>query len=109
MTSSFFRDSPLTSCQWGFLLRIKVTGLDTGADDCLTKLFAFQELLARVRGLLRRRAEPDFTAGRELVDALTGGVTLPADFSELGTLLVMVTCLSLLLPMLTILIIQKSR
>jgi DNA-binding response OmpR family regulator len=32
----------------------KVTGLDTGADDYLTKPFAFSELLARVRALLRR-------------------------------------------------------
>ena len=35
----------------------KVLGLDTGADDYLTKPFAFQELLARVRALLRRRGE----------------------------------------------------
>jgi len=34
----------------------KVLGLDTGADDYLTKPFAFQELLARVRALLRRGA-----------------------------------------------------
>jgi len=35
----------------------KVLGLDSGADDYLTKPFAFQELLARVRALLRRRAD----------------------------------------------------
>lgn len=34
----------------------KVAGLDSGADDYLTKPFAFEELLARVRALLRRRA-----------------------------------------------------
>jgi heavy metal response regulator len=32
----------------------RVTGLDLGADDYLTKPFAFDELLARVRALLRR-------------------------------------------------------
>ena len=32
----------------------KVMGLDSGADDYLTKPFAFQELLARLRSLLRR-------------------------------------------------------
>ncbi|MEA2694067.1 MAG: hypothetical protein QOJ16_3454 [Acidobacteriota bacterium] len=36
----------------------RVGGLDTGADDYLTKPFAFDELLARARSLLRRRARP---------------------------------------------------
>lgn len=35
----------------------KVAGLDSGADDYLTKPFAFEELLARVRSLLRRGAQ----------------------------------------------------
>jgi len=35
----------------------RITGLDTGADDYLTKPFAFGELLARLRALLRRGSE----------------------------------------------------
>jgi DNA-binding response OmpR family regulator len=35
-------------------LQDKVTGLDSGADDYLTKPFAFEELIARIRALSRR-------------------------------------------------------
>jgi two-component system, OmpR family, KDP operon response regulator KdpE len=38
---------------------MKVTALDEGADDYLTKPFSMPELLARVRTQLRRVAEPD--------------------------------------------------
>jgi len=36
----------------------RVAGLDAGADDYLVKPFAFDELLARIRALLRRRRPP---------------------------------------------------
>jgi DNA-binding response OmpR family regulator len=38
-------------------LQDKVRGLDVGADDYLVKPFAFDELLARIRALVRRRYE----------------------------------------------------
>jgi DNA-binding response OmpR family regulator len=39
----------------------RTTGLDSGADDYLVKPFALEELLARVRALLRRPAEQHAT------------------------------------------------
>jgi two-component system, OmpR family, response regulator MprA len=48
----------------------RVAGLDIGADDYITKPFAFKELMARVRAVLRRQ-------GNNLADVLTfGGITL---------------------------------
>jgi len=38
-------------------VKAKVRGLDMGADDYLTKPFSFDELLARIRALLRRTGE----------------------------------------------------
>ena len=35
----------------------RITGFDAGADDYLTKPFAFRELLARIRALLRRDSQ----------------------------------------------------
>ncbi|HEV8192252.1 MAG TPA: response regulator transcription factor [Ktedonobacterales bacterium] len=35
----------------------RVTGLDSGADDYVTKPFAFKELMARVRAVLRRKGK----------------------------------------------------
>ncbi|MBQ0961393.1 phosphate regulon transcriptional regulator PhoB [Ideonella sp. 4Y11] len=49
----------------------KVAGLDAGADDYLTKPFSTQELLARIRALLRRRLPEALDTAVEL-----GGLTL---------------------------------
>jgi two-component system, OmpR family, phosphate regulon response regulator PhoB len=48
----------------------KVAGLDAGADDYITKPFSTQELLARIRAVLRRRA-PEKSEETVALDALT--------------------------------------
>jgi heavy metal response regulator len=56
----------------------KVAGLDAGADDYLTKPFAFEEFLARIRALLRKRdthTVNKLQVGELVLDLLTHKVT----------------------------------
>jgi DNA-binding response OmpR family regulator len=58
--------------------RDRIGGLDSGADDYVTKPFDFDEFLARVRALLRRpRAErrPSLAVGDLVVDPVTRSVS----------------------------------
>lgn len=58
------------------MVRDRVAGLDAGADDYLVKPFAFEELLARIRALLRR------PSGGQAAELKVGDLTLdPANFS----------------------------
>ena len=56
------------------MLEDKVKGLDMGADDYLTKPFAFEELLARIRALLRR-GKPEESLKLVLDDLILDPVT----------------------------------
>ncbi|MBP7175713.1 MAG: response regulator transcription factor [Thermoclostridium sp.] len=49
----------------------KVMGLDSGADDYVTKPFSTEELLARIRAALRRNDEGVFRENRLSIDGLT--------------------------------------
>jgi len=57
----------------------KVTGIDTGADDYVTKPFQIEEVLARLRGLIRRasgQAGPSLRCGPLVLDPRASRVTI---------------------------------
>jgi two-component system KDP operon response regulator KdpE len=49
----------------------KVTALDAGADDYVTKPFGIQELLARIRAIQRRTRPAERSSSRLLLDGIT--------------------------------------
>lgn len=66
----------------------RVIGLDAGADDYMTKPFAFEELLARVRVILRKRPvtqELKLEIGNLVLDLITHKVKRGGDEIELTT------------------------
>ncbi len=66
----------------------KIAGLDAGADDYITKPFSTQELLARIRAVLRRRApetlNDSVTVGALVLDAATHRIWFQNQELKLG-------------------------
>ncbi|MDR3015862.1 MAG: phosphate regulon transcriptional regulator PhoB [Delftia acidovorans] len=66
----------------------KVAGLDAGADDYITKPFSTQELLARIRAVLRRRApeqiQDKVNIGELVLDAAAHRVSWQGDMIKVG-------------------------
>lgn len=72
----------------------RIAGLDSGADDYLTKPFAFGEFLARIRALMRRSSDqpgPELSAGDLVLDPVRhevrrGGEVIPLALKEFAIL-----------------------
>ena len=65
----------------------KVSGLDGGADDYITKPFSARELVARIKAVLRRRASPEgemIRAGELEIDAAAHRVSVAGSDVHLG-------------------------
>ncbi len=66
----------------------KIAGLDAGADDYITKPFSTQELLARIRAVLRRRSpetvNDSVTVGSLVLDAATHRISYEDQELRLG-------------------------
>jgi DNA-binding response OmpR family regulator len=80
-------------------LNDKIEGLDSGADDYLTKPFAMQELLARVRAITRRNGEvqgqtlsySDLTLNRSNFTLTCGDKSIALSNKEFQMLEMMIT------------------
>lgn len=68
---------------------------------------AFTNLALSLSQLLTKHLNQVFTLTRELKDSATGAVTTPADYSELGTLFIVVTVLGLVIPLSTIFAVDR--
>lgn len=60
----------------------KVSGLDAGADDYITKPFSTQELMARIRAVLRRRAPEQATDVVRIGDLVLDGATHRVSYAD---------------------------
>jgi DNA-binding response OmpR family regulator len=87
-------NSPVLMLTARGLVEQRVEGLDSGADDYLTKPFAIAELLARVRALVRRGLQKsdatlrfgDLELDRHRRRAQRGGVNIPLTSKEFALL-----------------------
>jgi hypothetical protein len=69
---------------------------------------SFTNLALSASSLTTKYLNQIFTVTREVTDPKTGAVTVPADYSELGVLLIVVTAITVGIPLLVIWMVQNS-
>jgi two-component system, OmpR family, phosphate regulon response regulator PhoB len=83
-----FQDIPVIMLTAKSMEEDKIAGLNTGADDYVTKPFSPRELLARSRALLRRKspehAESAMSAGTVTLDPVSCTVSISGSKIEIG-------------------------
>jgi hypothetical protein len=70
---------------------------------------SFTNLALSASQLATKYMNEIFVVTREVKDADTGQITVPADYSELGLLLILVTVIGLVLPLAAILLVKRTR
>jgi BT1 family len=72
-------------------------------------LASFTNMALTASSLLTKYLNQIFLVTREVKDRATGTIQTPADYSKLGWLLITVTLIGVLAPLLTVLLVQRSR
>jgi hypothetical protein len=70
---------------------------------------SFANMALTASSLLTKYLNQIFLVTREVKDAATGAVQTPADYSQLGVLLITVALTGVAAPLLTVLLVQRSR
>ena len=70
---------------------------------------SFTNMALTASSLLTKYMNQIFLVTREVKDRATGAVQVPADYSQLGWLLITVTLIGVLAPLLTVFLVQRSR
>lgn len=83
-----FQDIPVIMLTAKGMEEDKIAGLDTGADDYITKPFSPRELTSRIKALLRRKspehAQSVLTAGSVTLDPISCTLSVDGEKVEIG-------------------------
>jgi hypothetical protein len=70
---------------------------------------SFTNMALTASSLLTKYLNQIFPVTRDVKDPMTGTIQIPADYSQLGWLLITVTLIGVLAPLFTVLLVQRSR